>query len=99
MVFSSHLFIFYFLPLVLLIYYAMPRRGKHVILTLLSYIFYGWANPYFVFLMFFSTVVDYICGLAMTHQFGKAWKEPVFRPTPGIWKVVMSVWGMPKKPS
>jgi len=77
MVFSSHLFMFYFLPLVLLIYYAMPRRGKHVILTLLSYIFYGWANPYFVFLMFFSTVVDYICGLAMTHQFGKAWKQPV----------------------
>jgi alginate O-acetyltransferase complex protein AlgI len=78
-VFSSHLFVFYFLPLVLLLYYAVPHRAKHVLLTLLSYIFYGWANPYFVFLMLFSTVVDYVCGLAMTHQLGAAWKEPVKR--------------------
>ena len=66
MVFSSHLFIFYFLPITLLIYYLVPRRGKHLALTLLSYIFYGWANPWFIFLMLFSTVVDYLCGLAMT---------------------------------
>jgi len=62
MVFSSHLFIFYFLPLTLLLYYAAPKRGRHLILTLLSYGFYGWANPLFVTLMMFSTVVDYICG-------------------------------------
>jgi len=30
MVFSSHLFLFYFLPLALLAYYAMPRWGKHL---------------------------------------------------------------------
>ena len=62
MVFSSHLFIFYFLPAALLLYYIAPRRGRHLALTLLSYIFYGWANPYFMPLMFLSTVVDYICG-------------------------------------
>lgn len=65
MVFSSHVFLFYFLPLALLIYYIMPRRGRHIALTLLSYLFYGWANPYFVFLMLFSTVVDYFCGLTI----------------------------------
>lgn len=63
MVFSSHLFLFYFLPLVLLLYYAAPRRGRHLVLTLCSYWFYGWANPLFVFLMLFSTLVDYVCGL------------------------------------
>ncbi len=62
MVFSSHLFIFYFLPAALLLYYIAPRRGRHLALTLLSYAFYGWANPYFMPLMFLSTVVDYICG-------------------------------------
>ena len=40
----------------------MPRRGKNLLLTLLSYLFYGWSNPMFTLLMFFSTVVDYICG-------------------------------------
>ncbi len=62
MVFSSHLFVFVYLPLALAVYYALPRRGKHLGLTLLSYLFYGWANPAFVLLMLFSTVVDYVCG-------------------------------------
>lgn len=65
MVFSSHLFLFYFLPLALLIYYVLPRRGKHLGLTLLSYLFYGWANPLFVVLMLVSTLIDYLCGLAL----------------------------------
>ncbi|MEM9593690.1 MAG: MBOAT family protein [Acidobacteriota bacterium] len=65
MVFSSHLFCFYFLPLSLAVYYLLPRRGKHLGLTLLSYLFYGWANPAFVVLMLFSTTVDYLCGLAV----------------------------------
>lgn len=65
MVFSSHLFCFYFLPLALLVYYASPRRLRHLALTLLSYLFYGWANPAFVVLMFFSTAVDYLCGLVV----------------------------------
>ena len=65
MVFSSHLFCFYFLPLVLGVYVLLPRRLRHLGLTLLSYLFYGWANPAFVFLMLFSTVVDYLCALAI----------------------------------
>ena len=62
MVFSSHIFLFYFLPLVLALYYACPRRGRQLLLALVSYVFYGWANPWFVFLMLFSTLVDYLCG-------------------------------------
>ena len=51
MVFSSFLFLFYFLPVALLLYYAVPRRPQHLILTLLSFVFYGWANPLFSFLL------------------------------------------------
>ena len=77
MVFSSHLFLFYFLPLVLGLYYVLPRRGKHLGLTIVSYVFYGWANPLFVVLMMTSTLIDYICGLVITRQIGRSWSEPI----------------------
>jgi len=65
MVFSSHLFLFYFLPLALALYYALPRRGKHLALTLLSFVFYGWANPLFLVLLLASTTLDYYTGLVI----------------------------------
>jgi alginate O-acetyltransferase complex protein AlgI len=65
MVFSSHLFFYYFLPTALLVYYALPRRARHLGLTLLSYAFYGWSNPAFMGLMLLSTTVDYVCGLTL----------------------------------
>ena len=66
MVFSSHLFLLYFLPLVLLLYYAVPvPRYRTGLLAGVSYVFYGWANPPWAVLMFFSTLVDYFCGLAL----------------------------------
>jgi alginate O-acetyltransferase complex protein AlgI len=70
MVFSSHIFVFYFLPLSLILYYAMPKRGRNLLLTVVSYIFYGWANPLFTVLMFISSAIDYICGLLIANQFG-----------------------------
>jgi alginate O-acetyltransferase complex protein AlgI len=65
MVFSSYLFLFYFLPLALAAYYAAPRRAQHLILTAFSYVFYGWANPLFVVLLLASTLIDYIAGLVI----------------------------------
>jgi alginate O-acetyltransferase complex protein AlgI len=65
MVFSSHLFVYYFLPLALLVYYLLPRRTRNLALTVLSYGFYGWANPAFMGLMLASTCVDYLCGLSL----------------------------------
>lgn len=62
MVFSSHIFVFYFLPIVLALYYVCPMRWRQLLIALVSYFFYGWANPWFVFLMLFSTTVDYVCG-------------------------------------
>src|SRR3954454_19782983 len=65
MVFSSHLFLFYFLPIALGVYYALPGRGRHLALTVLSYVFYGWADPRFVPLLAGTTLVDYFAGLAI----------------------------------
>jgi alginate O-acetyltransferase complex protein AlgI len=68
MVFSSYLFLFYFLPAALLLYYTAPPRARHFVLTVLSYVFYGWANPLFVVLLFASTMVDYVAGLVMARH-------------------------------
>ncbi len=65
MVFSSYLFIFFFLPLALLGYYAAPKKLRHLTLAIFSYIFYGWANPWFCLLMLFNTSVDYTNGRLM----------------------------------
>jgi alginate O-acetyltransferase complex protein AlgI len=70
MVFSSHLFLFYFLPLVLLLNYVFPFRFLTLMLALMSYTFHGWANPKWVLLMLFSSYVDYFCGLALVKYSG-----------------------------
>lgn len=67
MVFSSHIFLFYFLPVVLLFYYLLPFtwRGLYVrnfFLTIVSYVFYGWNEPWFVILMWVSTALDFTAG-------------------------------------
>ena len=62
MVFTSHIFLFYFLPVTLLFYYALPFRLRNGFLTLAAYIFYGWHRPWFVTLMLYSTVCDYIAA-------------------------------------
>ncbi len=62
MVFSSHLFVYYFLPLALLVYYVLPPRARLAGLAALSYLFYGWTNPAFCLLMLASTSIDYVCG-------------------------------------
>ena len=72
MVFSSHVFLFCFLPATLVVYHALPRRARHAALALFSYLFYGWANPLFVVLLFTSTVIDYFCGLALAGS-GPVW--------------------------
>ena len=65
-VFSSHIFLFYFLPIALVLYYLSPRALQHFMLTALSYVFYGWWSPWFTLLMLGSTVVDYWCGRQIT---------------------------------
>ena len=78
MVFSSYLFIFYFLPLSLALYYGVPsRRGRHFFLTVLSYIFYGWANPKFIPLMLSTTAIDYLAGRVQAHDGFRNWRGAI----------------------
>jgi alginate O-acetyltransferase complex protein AlgI len=70
MVFSSYLFLFYLLPLALFAYYIAPMRARNLVLTLFSYVFYGWANPLFLFLLLGSTLLDYTSGLLIAKSEG-----------------------------
>jgi alginate O-acetyltransferase complex protein AlgI len=63
MVFSSHLFVYGFLPLALLLYFAAPRRARNLVLTIASYAFYGFAHPAYLPLLLASTAIDYWGGL------------------------------------
>lgn len=71
MVFSSYLFLFAFLGVCLSVYYLLPQKARHLFLTLNSYLFYGWANPLFMILMFVSGTIDYIAGLVISGWWSK----------------------------
>ena len=62
MVFSSTVFLFFFLPIVLILYYLVPSRFKNAILLVASLIFYAWGEPIYIGLMCFSSFVDYLNG-------------------------------------
>jgi hypothetical protein len=59
MVFNSNLFLFYFLPVLLIIYYLINRKFKNWFLLLVSLFFYAWGAPEFVFVLIASVVVDF----------------------------------------
>ena len=63
MVFSSIPFLFYFLPVVLAVYFLVPRRAKNLVLLVFSLFFYGWGEPVYILLMVFSILMDYGLGL------------------------------------
>ena len=62
MLFSSNVFLFAFLPAVLLTYYLCPRPLRNPVLLLFSLFFYGWGEPVYLFLMIGDILLNYLCG-------------------------------------
>ncbi len=79
MVFSSSEFLFFFLPIVLIVYYGLLRsRGvRNFFLTIVSLFFYAWGEPWFVFVMLLSIAFNWLCALQIDarrgRRGGKAW--------------------------
>lgn len=65
MLFSSIPFLYYFLPITLILYYAVPKSVKNVVLLLASLVFYGWGEPSYVFIMIGSITVGYVTGILL----------------------------------
>ena len=65
MVFSSLVFLFLFLPIVLALYYLTPKRFRNVTLFAVDLVFYAWGEPVFVILMMVSIIINYIAGILL----------------------------------
>ena len=71
MVFSSMLFLWIFLPLVLAAYYLSPRKIRNGILVFFSLLFYAWGEPLCVFILIISAALNYILAFAIDKYRGK----------------------------
>ena len=60
MVFSSTIFLFMFLPLVLISYFIVPKKAKNYILLFFSLVFYLFGGPKFLLVLLSVTLIDYI---------------------------------------
>ncbi|MBQ8279020.1 MAG: MBOAT family protein [Roseburia sp.] len=65
MLFSSVTFLYYFLPITLLVYYVVPKNWKNAILFLASFLFYFWGEPKYSLLMAVSILTGYLGGYAI----------------------------------
>ena len=74
MLFSSIPFLFYYLPVVLLVYFLLPRGLRNGFLLLASLFFYAWGEPRYVLLMAATITVFYALGIAIEKSEGRAKK-------------------------
>ena len=70
MLFSSITFIYYFLPLVFLLYFIAPRRWKNGLLLLSSLFFYFAGEPRYTVLLIISSLAGYLHGLLIERYRG-----------------------------
>lgn len=65
MVFSSTIFIFFFLPVTLTGYFLIPDKGKNIWLLIMSLFFYFWGGPAFFPVIICSILLNYVSGLLL----------------------------------
>lgn len=65
MIFSSVFFVFGFVPIFLLAYYASPLRFRSIVLLVFSYIFYAWWSIEYLLLFVFVTLANYFLGVKL----------------------------------
>ena len=65
MVFSSNIFLFFFLPIFLIAYFITPQKFRNYTLLLFSIVFYAYGAPDFVFLLVGECVINYFIVRAM----------------------------------
>lgn len=74
MVFSSVIFLLYFLPLFFICYYSIPARFRNFFILLSSIFFYSWGAPKFIFVIIGTTVLDFFLVRKMYYA-SKKWQQ------------------------
>ncbi len=83
MVFSSLVFLYFFLPINLILYYVSGNlMYRNILLTLFSFFFYAWGEPIWIVLLLFSALFDYGNGI---------WIERLNNKAKAKWVVVFSI--------
>lgn len=75
MIFSSIIFLFFYIIFVFIFYYLSPQKSKNFILLLCSLFFYAWGEPVYVVLMIFSVIFNYLVALDIAESDGKIKKR------------------------
>jgi alginate O-acetyltransferase complex protein AlgI len=78
MVFSSIVFLYIFLPLMLLLYFIVPSKLKNAIMILASLVFFAWGEIRYIFIMLVLAVMDFICGKQITKYQNNKKKKIIF---------------------
>ena len=63
MLFSSNVFLYFYFPIVLILYYLSPRKVRNLTLFIVSLFFYGWGEPVYVLLMVATIMLNYVFGI------------------------------------
>lgn len=67
MVFSSLIFLYFFLPIVMILYFILPSKYKNLLIFISGLFFYAWGEPKYVIIMILSTIIDYTAGRLMDY--------------------------------
>lgn len=78
MVFSSIVFILYFLPITIGCYYFLPNKFKNFFLLFVSAVFYAWGAPKFIFVILLTTFFDFFIVQAIDKQPNKIRRKVLF---------------------
>ena len=62
MVFSSLVFLYFFLPIVMILYFVLPMKAKNLLILVTGLFFYAWGEPKYIIIMIISTLIDYTAG-------------------------------------
>ena len=65
MVFASITFLYYFLPLFLILYFIVPKKYKNIVLLIFSFIFYFYGEPKYILLMIIEVLFSYYMTLSL----------------------------------
>ena len=65
MSFAAPIFLWYFMPAVLLLYWVLPRQARNALISVASLVFYTWGAGPYVFLLLSCIAVNYVAGLAV----------------------------------
>lgn len=68
MVFSSVVFLYIFLPIMLILYFIVPSKLKNAVMICASLIFFAWGEIKYILIMLLLAVMDFWCGKKITES-------------------------------